>query len=202
MSYLGDIDLGQTFDFFFTSRSFSTGAPTTLAGTPSLAAYEDNSTTEITAGLTLDVDFDSVTGLNHVRVVATTANGYEIGKSYAVVIAAGTVGGVSVAGEVLAHFSIQARYSDRPRKNVALSDIPFLMVDETDGTTEETGLTVAGTVSKDGGSFGAVSGSISEVGDGMYSFDAAAADMNADFLIFRFTATGAKAALLSIRTRP
>lgn len=107
MSALGDFKLGDTIDFYFTTRRFSTGAPFTLAGTPAVSVYEDDSTTEITAGITLDVDFDSRTGLNHVRVVLTGGNGFESGKSYAAVITAGTVDGVSVVGETLEHWSIE-----------------------------------------------------------------------------------------------
>ena len=112
---MNDFNLGETFDIKFTSRSFSTGAPTTLAGTPVVSAYEDNSLTQITAGITLTVDFDSLTGLNNVRVVATGANGFERGKSYNLVITTGTVGGVSVVGEVIGSFSI-----DRERSDVVL----------------------------------------------------------------------------------
>ena len=87
-----------------------------------------------------------------------------------------------------------------PRKNVALSNIEFLMVDATDFTTPETGLTVSGTRSIDGGAFAAVSGTIAEVANGIYQFDAAAADMNADIVTFRFTATGAADRFITIRT--
>lgn len=104
---LGDYPLGQTLDFHFTTRRFSTGAPFTLAGTPAVSAYEDNGTTEITAGITLTADFDSRTGLNHVRIVATGGNGFEAGKSYSLVITAGTVDGVSVVGEVVGFFTIE-----------------------------------------------------------------------------------------------
>jgi hypothetical protein len=107
MSGVPDYALESTIDFKFTSRSFSTGVPTTLAGTPAVEIYEDNSVTQITAAETLTVDFDSVTGLNNLRVVATAANGFEAGKSYHAVISTGTVGGVSVVGEVVAQFSIQ-----------------------------------------------------------------------------------------------
>jgi hypothetical protein len=102
-----DIKLGDTHDFKFTSRRFSTGAPFTLAGTPVVSAYPDNSTTELTAGITLTADFDTRTGLNNVRVVASGANGYAAGSNYALVITAGTVDGVSVVGEVIAQFSIE-----------------------------------------------------------------------------------------------
>jgi len=102
-----DYSLGETLDFKFTTRAFATGVPTVLAGTPVIDVYEDNSITQITTGETLTVDFDSVVGLNNLRIVATSGNGYEAGKSYAAVITTGTVGGVSVVGEVVAQFSIE-----------------------------------------------------------------------------------------------
>lgn len=102
-----DYALGSTIDFKFTTRRFSTGAPFTLAGTPAVAAYPDNSTTELTAGITLTVDFDARTGLNNVRVVATGGNGYAAGSTYALVLTAGTVDGVSVVGEVVGEFTLE-----------------------------------------------------------------------------------------------
>lgn len=113
MTYIGDISLGDTIDIKFCTVQ-ATGAPTTLLGSPAVAAYPDNSTTEITAGITLSVDFDSRTGLNNVRVVASGGNGYAAGSNYQLVITAGTVNGVSVVGYVVAQFSIQARSALRP----------------------------------------------------------------------------------------
>jgi hypothetical protein len=101
-----DYTLGDTLDIKFTTRKFSTGAPFTLAGSPAVAAYEDNNTTEITAGITLSVDFDSRTGLNNVRVVASGGNGYAAGKTYWLVITAGTVDSVSVVGEAVGEFTL------------------------------------------------------------------------------------------------
>ena len=103
-----DITLEDTVYFNFTTRSFSTGVPTVLAGTPALSVLESNNATPITAGVSVSVDRASVVGLNQATVVATAANGYESGKSYAVYISTGTVGGVSVVGEVVAQFTIQA----------------------------------------------------------------------------------------------
>jgi len=102
-----DYALESTFDVKFTSRIFATGVPGTLAGSPVVEIYEDNGTTQITAAETLTVDFDSVTGLNNLRIVATAANGFEAGKSYSAVISVGTVSGVSVVGEVVCNFTIQ-----------------------------------------------------------------------------------------------
>jgi len=87
-----------------------------------------------------------------------------------------------------------------PLKNTAFADLEFLMVDETDFTTPETGLTVTGQVSKDGGAFGGVAGSIAEIGSGIYAIDATAADMNADLLTFKFSSAGAADTFVTIKT--
>jgi len=102
-----DITLGDTIYRKFTSRAFATGIPTTLAGTPVISIYENDSLTQITAGITLTVDFDGVTGLNHLTIVATGGNGFESGKDYQCVVTTGTVGGVSVVGEVVKEFTIE-----------------------------------------------------------------------------------------------
>src|SRR5262245_59378488 len=105
---IGDIRLGKTFDVKFTTIN-SSGAPITLAGSPAVAAYPDNSTTEVTAGITLTVDFDSRTGFHNVRVVASGGNGYATATNYSLVLTAGTVDGTSVVGYVIGHFSIENR---------------------------------------------------------------------------------------------
>ena len=104
-----DITIGDTFDLKFTTRAFATGIPTTMAGTPTIEAYPGNSTTQITAGITITFTsgFDGVAGLCNVRVVATVGNGYAADTDYALVIAGTTptVDSVSVLGEVIGHFS-------------------------------------------------------------------------------------------------
>ena len=102
-----DYTVGDTFHIAFTTRSFSTGAPTVLAGTPVVSVYEDASLIQITAGVTLGVDHDSVAGLNMITLVATGGNGFESGKDYHLVITTGTVGGVSVVGEVVGRFTLE-----------------------------------------------------------------------------------------------
>lgn len=102
-----DYTIGDTIYIKFTTRAFDTGVPTVLSGTPVLSVYEDASTTQITAGVSLTVDLDSVVGLNLATIVATTGNGFESSKQYAIVVTAGTVGGVSVVGEVIDNFTIE-----------------------------------------------------------------------------------------------
>jgi hypothetical protein len=101
-----DIALGDTIDCKFTTAAPDTGAPATLSGTPVVSAYVGNSTTQITAGITLTVDFDSVTGLNNVRVEATSGNGFTDNSDVALVITTGTVDGNSAVGYVIEQFTI------------------------------------------------------------------------------------------------
>lgn len=208
----GDIRLGDTIDIKFTSRAFATGVPTTLAGSPVISAYPGNSTTQLTAGITLTADFDGVTGLNNARVVASSGNGYAAGN-YVLVITTGTVGGVSVVGEVVGSFSIENRSALMPatagrtlvitaggqvstipatlKRAQALGNFMFLMTDSTTHAPA-TGKTVTVTRSLDGGSFGAGTlGSVTEVANGWYKCDFATGDTTATVVAFRATATGA-----------
>jgi len=364
--YHGDIRLGDILDFKFTTVNTS-GVPTSLLGTPVISAYENNDVTEITAGVVLTVDFDARTGLNHVRVTASGANGFQTAANYDLVITTGTVDGGSVVGYVVGSFSIENRSaimsttvanktlditatgeagldwanigapttvqglsgttiktatdvetdtqdiqarlpavltgdgnikSDTLRisgtlqtagdiigdtndiqsrlpaaldtgriravaevvgdktgyaigvggitstsfaaaaldaaaiavdaigalefaqgaadkvwlttartltsgvvkKNAIFNNLEFLMVDSTDHVTPKTGLTVTGTRSIDGGAFAAVTGAIAEVGNGIYQFDAAAADTNGDTVTFRFIAATADDTFVTIIT--
>lgn len=112
--------------------------------------------------------------------------------------------GVLVFGAVTGMVVIGAYHkltdSPSPQKGVALADIPFYMVDATDGVTAEPGLTVTAEVSKDGAAFASAAGTVTEIGSGAYHFDATAADMNADVVLFKFTASGARAALVAFST--
>lgn len=106
MSYRGDFILGSTFNLKFTT--IDAGIPTSVSGA-FVAAYPDNSVSEITAGLVFSSDFDSRVGLNNVQVVATSGNGYVTGSNYDIVVISGTVGGKSLVGYAVGAFSIQAR---------------------------------------------------------------------------------------------
>lgn len=107
MKYLGDYASGSTLYFTFSTHK-ADGTPITLAGTPSLAIYKADGTSQSTTGITLTVDFDSVTGLHSVKIECTDAF-YAVGNDYSVVIAAGTVDSVSVVGYTIATFSIENR---------------------------------------------------------------------------------------------
>lgn len=105
MSDLGNTFLGATIDDSFTTVQ-STGAASTLTSSPVISAYPSNSTTELTAGITLTADFDSRTGYNHVRVVASTANGYLPNTRYRLVITTGTVNSISAVPYKVSSFGL------------------------------------------------------------------------------------------------
>lgn len=113
MSYLGDYRTSDTvFDSFCTVST--TGAPTTLAGTPKLRCYKNGSTTE-SSDITPTVDLDGRTGLHTYSIDLTGDAGfYAAAKDYQVVITAGTVGGTSVVGYVVAQFSVENRSAVMP----------------------------------------------------------------------------------------
>ena len=219
MNY-GDFPLDETIHVFFTTRAFATGIPGTLS-TATVAIYEDITATPIQTLVAVTESLNSVAGLNAVPIVATSGNGYEVGKNYHVVIDAGTVDSVSVVGEVVAYFSIGrsaaavdlANSTDGlgallqkiprailPQTNTAYSDIEFLMVDSTDHVTPKTGLTIGITRSIDGGAFGAGTGTAAEVANGVYQYDASQADMNGTIITFRYTGTAADDTFLTVRT--
>jgi len=87
-----------------------------------------------------------------------------------------------------------------PAKNVALANFSVLMVDDTDHVTPELLASVSATISKDGGAFAASTNSVAEVGNGLYKLNITAAEMNADILTLRFTASGADDRLVTILT--
>lgn len=97
---MGDFRPSDIIDFFFTTRF--NGVPTTLAGTPAVSVYKDNSLTQSVAGVTLNVDFDGVTGYHHVRI-DTSVDGafYAAGSRFQAMLSAGTCGGVTAVGVVI-----------------------------------------------------------------------------------------------------
>ena len=115
MSGLGDFDPSTVVYGKFTTYRPSTGAPFTLGGTPALSVYKDNSTTQSTAGVTLTVDFDGLTGFNHFAI-NTAADGafYSAGSFFDIVITTGTVDSVSTVGSVVGSFTIHEVSSLRP----------------------------------------------------------------------------------------
>ncbi len=72
----------------------------------------------------------------------------------------------------------------------------------TDSTNHaaSTGLTVTAERSIDGAAFAACANSVTEVSDGCYTIDLAAADLNGDVVVLKFTADDTDDLLFTIKT--
>jgi hypothetical protein len=86
------------------------------------------------------------------------------------------------------------------KKNTALSNFEFFMVDSTDHITGKTGLTITAERSIDGGAFGATTNSVLEISAGVYKINLSAGDLNGDVITLKFAAVGADARLITFTT--
>lgn len=125
MSYRGDIRVGGIIYFHFTTRQFSTGAPLTSASL-AISAYKNDSTAQSTSGITTTFSsgFDNVAGLVSVKV-DTSSDGtfYAAGSDISLVVTGGTVDSVSIVGEVIGAFSIEARSALMPTTAARTLDV-------------------------------------------------------------------------------
>lgn len=81
------------------------GTPITLAGSPALSVYKNNGTTEDLGDITLNVNFDGVTGLHQFTIdTSIDSTFYATGNTYFVTIDAGTVDSISAVGAVVYAF--------------------------------------------------------------------------------------------------
>ena len=85
------------------------------------------------------------------------------------------------------------------KKNTA-GDITFVLRDSSDGRTPVAGETVTAQRSIDGAAFGSCANSVTEIGNGAYIITLAAADLNGDIIILRFTSSGSDDLLITIKT--
>lgn len=77
------------------------------------------------------------------------------------------------------------------KKNTARAGFQFFMVDSSDHFTPKTGLTITATRSIDGAAFGACANSATEISNGWYTIDLAAADLNGNNIALKFSSAGA-----------
>lgn len=119
MKYLGDYSSGSVVYFLFHTVD-STGALSQLSGAfadvyrnDELLQYPGTGTGSGPAsGVTISTDHDGITGLNLVTIDLSSDPIYAAGYDYSIVLNSGQVDGVSVAGYVVATFSIENRWND------------------------------------------------------------------------------------------
>ena len=175
----------------------------TMRGTDSafLASADGSTLTAINLpNQTMDI-IGNITGNLSGSVGSLTGHTNQTGDSFVRIGVNGA--GLSAIPNLDVAVSTRATPADLgyPEINQAFSDIEFLMVLTSDHVTVATGLTVTGERSIDSGAFVTVSGTITEVSDGIYQFDALAADMNGGTITFRFSSGTADDSFVFIKTR-
>ena len=147
------------------------------------------------------VEFVGITGPIAISGTATsTVNLYGVSASLADTSSGTTVTDGTITSSIDA---IQAKTDNLPSgvaKNVQLANFNFFMVDSTDDISPKTGLTVTAQISKDGGAFAGCSNSVAEIGNGVYKITLTQAEMNADVITLKFTATGANQTTVTMVT--
>lgn len=146
---------------------------------------------------TLVVDSSGLADANAVKLgptgAGTAQTARDIGAS--VLLSAGTgTGQVSLS-------SGRVSTTSNVLKNTALAGFTFVMTDSTTHAPK-TGVTVTSQRSLNGAAFGSCTNAATEVANGEYTIDLAAADMNANTVMLRFTGTASDDLLIEIITTP
>jgi hypothetical protein len=94
--YLGSWAINDVLTFSVNTHSFSTGVATNADAAPTYRVYEDNTATPILTGTMAAFDSANAVGQYVAQITLSAANGFEVGKTYTIRIAA-TVGGVTGA---------------------------------------------------------------------------------------------------------
>jgi hypothetical protein len=153
-------------------------------------------------GTTLD---DHLTDIKGTSFVKDTHSLIDI-ETYVDILDDATSGNVKIAQDAAAVLvdtgtTLPALIDDLAvKKNATFSNFEFLMVLTSDHVTPATGLTVTGERSIDGAAFAAVGGTIAEVSNGIYQFDALAADTNGDVITWRFSSATADDTFVTFKT--
>lgn len=114
--YVGDYAVGtDNICKVFNTYQPSTGASFTAASLAVDIYKDDNTTQDNDSGLTVDDDFDSLTGAHQV-CVDTSSDGtfYSAGSMFTVVVSVGTVDSVSIVGTEVMTFSLAKTSALRP----------------------------------------------------------------------------------------
>lgn len=141
------------------------------------------------------IDASAITAAS-IAADAITAAKIADGAIDAATFAAGAIDAAALATDAVN----EIRDAILPKTNTALPNLAILMVDSTDHITPKTGLSLTVTRSIDGGAFGSGTGTAAEVANGIYQYDASAADVNGTIITFRFEGTDADDTFLTIRT--
>lgn len=176
------VDPGSGYDDVFLECELSPGVDAA-----NVAGGDAATTTELAAA----INGDTVPGSYGSGTLGYAVGTYLTGNAY-------TRLGAPVAASISA--DIAALTESGFKKNTAATGFQFFMTDSSDHASGKTGLSITSERSLDGAAFAATTNSATEIGNGWYKITLAAADMNADLVALRFTASGADATNLLIKT--
>ena len=183
----------------------SVGATTTafarLDRNVSSVSSFDPSTTTVKASLTAaqtGVTIATVTDVTNTVKASLTAS--QAGVTVATVTNVTNAVTITSNADITAIKAKTDNLPDGLTKNAALSNFEFIMVDSADHVSPKVGLAITAERSLDGAAFAACANAAAEVGSGVYKINLAAADMNGDVITFKFTAAGADATMLTVKT--
>lgn len=111
-----------------------------------------------------------------------------------------TNNGSNMVIDQTANFSNDQIFNSNIRKNVALANFPFYMIDSV-SKSGKTGLTVTSRRSVDGGVFAPCANTASQIGLGGYKINLEKTDVNGKTILFIFTAPGAVDRVMGIVTQ-
>lgn len=142
---------------------------------------------------------DDAISSEHLATGALTADAFAADAIVAATVKADAV--TKVQAGLATSAEITALTEAGFKKNTEVPAFGFIMFDSTDHVTPKTGLTVTATRQLDGAAFGACANAVSETGTtGFYQITLAAADMNANIVVLKFTAPGADTVGYTIKT--
>lgn len=98
--------IDDAYTFYAVTTKFDTGVATDADAVPAYRVYEDETTTPLLTGNMALLDSANTAGLYSEQITLSAANGFEVGKSYCVHIAA-TVN--SVAGATVREFVVRKK---------------------------------------------------------------------------------------------
>lgn len=82
--YLGTWQIDDTLTFYLNTITYSTGAATDASSAPTYRVYEDETTTPLLTGTMALLDGSNTAGFYSEQIAVSVANGFEVGKQYAI----------------------------------------------------------------------------------------------------------------------
>jgi hypothetical protein len=120
---IGNFKVGSTIRYRFNTRKLD-GNLTSFDGSPAISIYK-NSTTETTAGVVLNTNYDGRTGFHEVVIDTSSDNVFYVaGQDYDLVVTSGTVDSISVVGEKLEFFCLENRFLNSTLSEIGQGNPP------------------------------------------------------------------------------